>query len=192
MPKSFADSDWRTPGLRVADLNKSNSTSQGRNSVLESSSSSCSVLDLESILNLSQATARIEREVKANQFAGTIKGQCCLKQLKKSVSDKIDKFELINNQYQRPTVITPTPPGSPKAVRSSTPLARTLPIPPNSRSCVSFGKLDLHIPPASPTCSEFSSIGGEVFETEVSLDSVVVHSIPNIQNPTMEQAEKSG
>ena len=71
MPKSFADSDWRTPGLRVADLNKSNSTSQGRNSVLESSSSSCSVLDLESILNLSQATARIEREVKANQFVGT-------------------------------------------------------------------------------------------------------------------------
>ena len=105
-------------GLRVADLNESNSTSQGRKSVLESNSSSCSVSDLHSIFNLSQATARIEREVKANQFVGTTKGQCCLKQLKKSVSDKIDKFELINCQSQRPTVITPTPPGSPKVVRA--------------------------------------------------------------------------
>ena len=133
-------------GLRVADLNESSSTLKGRNLGLESISSNCSDSDRQSIINLSQATARIEKEVLSNQFAGTSDGQCCLKHLRKSLSDKISKFELSEIQSQRPTVITPTPPGSPKPQRASTPLAQTLP---NSLN--------------SPTCSEVSSIGGEVF-----------------------------
>ena len=101
-------------GLRVADLNESSSTLKGRNPGLESTSSNCSDSDRQSIFNLSQATARIEKEVLSNQFAGTSDGQCCLKHLRKSLSDKISKFELSEIQSQRPTVITPTPPGSPK------------------------------------------------------------------------------
>ena len=113
-------------GLRVADLDESNSTSRGRNLGLESTSSNCSDSDRLSIFNLSQATARIEREVLSNQFAGTSNGQCCLKHLRKSLSDKISKLEQFEIQSQRPTVITPTPPGSPKLYRSSTPQAQTL------------------------------------------------------------------
>ena len=109
-------------GLRVADPNESTSTSQGRKS-LESISSNCS--DVPSIFNLSQAIARIEKEVQANQFAGPTNGQCCLKHLRKSISDKINKFELLSIQSQRPSVITPTPPGSPTDVRASTPLITT-------------------------------------------------------------------
>ena len=117
-------------GLRVADLNESSSTLKGRNLGLESTSSKCSDFDRQSIFNLSQATARIEKEVLSNQFAGTSDGQCCLKHLRKSLSDKISKFELSEIQSQRPTVITPTPPGSPKRQRASTPVAHTLPNPP--------------------------------------------------------------
>ena len=94
-------------GLRVADLTVSNSTSKGRYLGLDSISSSCSDSDLHSIFNLSQATARIEREVLSNQFAGTSNGQCCLKHLRKSLSDKISKLELFEIQSQRLTVITP-------------------------------------------------------------------------------------
>ena len=146
MPKSFAVSDWRINGLRVADLNESSSTLKGRNLGLESTSSNCSDSDRQSIFNLSQATARIEREVLSNQFAGTSDGQFCLKHLRKSLSDKISKLELFEIQSQRPTVITPTPPGSPKPQRASTPLAQTLPIPPRHSSCITFGQIDLHIP----------------------------------------------
>ena len=169
--------------MRVADLTESTSTSQGRKSILESNSSNCS--DEHSIFNLSQAIARIENEVQANQFAGSTKGQCCLKHLRKSISDKINKSELLSIQSQRPSVITPTPPGSPKDVRASTPLITTHSILPNSRSCFSFGQIDLHIPPNSPTCSEISSIGGEVFEAELT------QSIPKVEvsMSAMEQAE---
>ena len=59
----------------MADLNNSNGTYKGRKTALDSSSSNCSVSDLQSILNLSQATARIEREVQSSQFAGTSQGQ---------------------------------------------------------------------------------------------------------------------
>ena len=96
----------------MADLNVSSGAYKGRKSVLDSTSSNCSVSELHSIFNLSQATARIEREVLSNQFAGATNGQCCLRQLKKSISDKIDKVELLDIQSQRrPSVITPTPPG---------------------------------------------------------------------------------
>ena len=63
-------------GLRVADLKESTNTSQGRKSALESVSSNCS--DEQSIINLSQAIARIEREVQANQFAGKPMGSVVL------------------------------------------------------------------------------------------------------------------
>ena len=179
----------------MADLGESNSTSRGRNLGLESTSSICSDSDRQSIFNLSQATARIEREVLSNQFAGTSNGQCCLKHLRKSLSDKISKLELFEIQSQRPTVITPTPPGSPKPHRASTPLAQTLPIPPRHSSCITFGQIDLHIPHNSPTCSEISSIGGEVFLDDVRTD-LVLPSIPTVdrtsnsdQSSTMEQAE---
>ena len=76
----------------MADLNGSNGTCQGRKSVLDSTSRNCSVSELQSIFNLNQAIARIERDVQLNQFAGTSQGQCCLKQLRKSVSDKLSKF----------------------------------------------------------------------------------------------------
>ena len=66
-------------------------------------------------------------------------------------------------------------------LRSSTPLTRTLPIL-YFRSCISFGQLDLHLPPASPSCSEISSIDGEVFQTEVG----VVDSMPNLV-PTVDK-----
>ena len=142
-------------GLRVADLNESSSTLKGRNLGLESTSSNCSDSDRQSIFNLSQATARIEKEVLSNQFAGTSDGQCCLKHLRKSLSDKISKFELSEIQSQRPSVITPTPPGSPTPQRASTPLAQTLPIPPRYSSCITFGQIDLHIPPISPTSVKY-------------------------------------
>ena len=128
-PKSLLEVTGEVYGLRVADLTVSNSTSKGRDLGLESFSSSCSDSDLHSIFNLSQATARIEREVLSNQFAGTSNGQCCLKHLRKSLSDKFSKFELLQIQSQSSSDTTPTPPGSPK--RASTPLAQTLPIPPS-------------------------------------------------------------
>ena len=176
-------------GLRVADPNESTSTSQGRKSILESNSSNCS--DEHSIFNLSQAIARIEKEVQANQFAGSTKGQCCLKHLRKSISDKINKSELLSIQSQRPSVITPTPPGSPRNVRASTPIAGALSIPPNSGSCFPFGPVDLHVPPNSPTCSDISSIGGEVFQEEVGVETIP-HSVPTIDQASsvdMEQVE---
>ena len=131
---------------------------------MESTSSSCTDSDLLSIFDLSQATARIEREVLSNQFAGITDGQCCLKHLKKLLTDKIShRLELFDIQSQRPTVITPTPPGSPKLYRVSTPLGQTLPIPPNFSPSVSSGQIaDIYIPANSPTSSEISSIGGEV------------------------------
>ena len=169
----------------MADLNDSNGTYKGRKSVLDSSSSTnCSVSELQAILNLSQATARIEREVQSSQFAGSAQGQSCLKQLRKSVTDRISSCDLLEIQSQRPSVITPTPPISPKDkdCRASTPLNQTLPIPPNHSSCVSFGQIDLHIPPNSPTCSEISSIGGEVFLEEVGVDSnSIPHSVSTIR-----------
>ena len=116
--KSLLEVTGEVYGLRVADLTISNSTSKGRYLGLESISSSCSDSDLHSIFNLSQATARIEREVLSNQFAGTSNGQCCLKHLRKSLSDKISKFGVPDIQSQRATVITPTPPGSPKPQKS--------------------------------------------------------------------------
>ena len=108
----------------MADLNGSNGTCQGRKSVLDSTSSNCSVSELQSIFNLTQAIARIERDVQLNQFAGTSQGQCCLKQLRKSVSDKLSNCELLEIQSQRPSVITPTPPGSPRLNRASTPIVQ--------------------------------------------------------------------
>ena len=164
----------------MADLNDSNGTYRGRKSVLDSN---CSVSDLQAILDLSQVTARIEREVQSSQFAGSSQGQSCLKQLRKSVTDRISSCDLLEIQSQRPSVITPTPPISPKDkdCRASTPLNQTLPIPPNHSSCVSFGQIDLHIPPNSPTCSEISSIGGEVFLEEVGVDSnSIPHSVPTV------------
>ena len=107
-PKVLLTVTGEVYGLRVADLNESTSTSLGRHSILESIGSNCS--DEHSIFNLSQAIARIEKEVQANQFAGSTKGQCCLKHLRKSISDKINKSELFSLQSQRPSVITPTPP----------------------------------------------------------------------------------
>ena len=180
----------------MADLNISNGTSTGRNRGLESTSSSCTDSDLLSIFNLSQATARIEREVLSNQFAGSSNGQCCLKHLRKSLSDKISKFELLEIQSQRPSVITPTPPGSPRVIRASTPLEQIFPIPPTTSPCVSSDQIELHIPPASPTCSEISSIGGDVFPAVESLEPVL-HSINTVepvsnlnnQSSNMEQAE---
>ena len=188
----------------MADLNDSNGTYRGRKSVLDSN---CSVSDLQAILDLSQVTARIEREVQSSQFAGSSQGQSCLKQLRKSVTDRISSCDLLEIQSQRPSVITPTPPISPKDkdCRASTPLNQTLPIPPNHSSCVSIGQIDLHIPPNSPTCSEISSIGGEVFLEEVGVDSNIIsylgrilpsqksipHSVPTVgqvSSPTMEEA----
>ena len=177
----------------MADLNISSGVYKGRKSALDSTSSNCSVSELHSIFNLSQATARIEREVLSNQFAGATNGQCCLRQLKKSISDKIDKVELLDIQSQRrPSVITPTPPGSPKVQRASTPLAQRAHIPPNPNSRISFGQYHLDIPPNSPTCSEISSIGGEVFQVEESLEPVL-QSIPTklVSNSKMEQAEEA-
>ena len=157
----------------MADLNGSNGTCQGRKSVLDSTSRNCSVSELQSIFNLTKAIARIERDVQLNQFAGTSQGQCCLKQLRKSVSDKIINCELLEIQSQRPSVITPTPPGSPRLTRASTPIAQTLPIPSVASSCISFGQNNLHIPPNSPTCSNISSIGGEVFQDFDNLEPAV-------------------
>ena len=74
----------------MADLNDSNGTYRGRESVLDSN---CSVSDLQTILDLSQATARIEREVQYSQFAGSAQGQSCLKQLRKSVTDRISSCD---------------------------------------------------------------------------------------------------
>ena len=96
-------------------------------------------------------------------------------------------------------MITPTPPGSPKLYRVSTPLGQTLPIPPNFSPSVSSGQIaDLYIPANSPTRSEISSIGGEVLP-DVESAEPVLHSIHTVepvsscsnQNTTMEQAEKA-
>ena len=182
----------------MADLNNSNGTYKGRKTALDSSSSNCSVSDLQSILNLSQATARIEREVQSSQFAGTSQGQSCLRQLRKSVTERISNCDLLEIKSQRPSVITPTTPVSPNCQKSSTPLAETLPIAPTHSSCVSLGEVEVYIPPTSPTCSEISSIGGEVFPAEENPEPIL-HSIPtaklisnpSYQNPTMEEAENN-
>ena len=175
----------------MADLNGSIDACQGRKSVLDSTSSNCSVSELHSIFNLTKAIARIERDVQLNQFAGTSQGQCCLKQLRKSVSDKLSSCELLEIQSQRPSVITPTPPGTPKLNRVSTPIAhQTLPIPPGDSSCISFGQDNLHIPPNSPACSNISSIGGEVFQDFDNLEPTVdTISRSFNSSPKMEQAE---
>ena len=92
--KSLLEVTGELFGLRVANLNESSSTLKGRNLGLEPTIRNCSDSERQSIFNLSQATARIEKEVLSNQFAGTSDGQCCLKHLRKSLSDKISKFEL--------------------------------------------------------------------------------------------------
>ena len=176
----------------MADLNGSSGACQGRKSVLDSTSSNCSVSELHSIFNLNQAIARIERDVQLNQFAGTSQGQCCLKQLRKSVSDKLSNCELLEIQSQRPSVITPTPPGSPRLNRASTPKVQTLPIPTVGSSCISFSQNNLHIPPNSPTCSNISSIGGEVFQDFDNLEPTVEKISRTLTlRPKMEQAEAS-
>ena len=65
-------------------------------------------------------------------------------------------MELFDIQSLRPSVITPTPPGSPKVHRDFTLLAQRAPISPNS-----------------PNCSGISSIGGEVFQELGSLNLTV-------------------
>ena len=176
----------------MADLNESNGTYKGRKSVLDSSGRNCSVSDLQAILDLTQATVRIEREVQSSQFAGTSHGQSCLKQLRKSVTDRISNCDILEIQSQRPSVITPTPPISPEDYKASTPVAQTLPIPPTHSSCVSLGQIDLQIPRSSPTFSEISSIGGEVFLVEESFEPVL-HSIPTSKTLrlTMEEHEEN-
>ena len=94
-------------------------------------------------------------------------------------------------QSQSPTVITPTPPGSPKPQRASIPLTPTLPNPPRHSSCITFGQINLDNPPNSPTCSEVSPIGGEVFQDEIRPDLIPTGDrISNSnQSSIMEQAE---
>ena len=103
---------------------------------------------------------------------------------------------MLEIKSQRPSVITPTPPVSPNRQKASTPLSQTIPIAPTHSSCVSLGDVEFHIPPISPTCSEISSIGGEVFPAEENPEPIL-HSIPttklisnpSYQNSTMEEAE---
>ena len=193
----FVGSDWRKYfgilvlciGLRVADQNYSNGSSTGRDHALDLTSGNSSVSSLESILNLCQATARIEREVQAKQFAGTKDGQNCAQQLKNSLTARLNSFELLEINSQRPSVITPTPPGSPRTQRASTPTAQSIPIPPNPRSCASADPLNICVPNHSPTCSEISSIGGDPFEIEEGLPDVVFDEVPYLIDTNMEQAE---
>ena len=70
----FADSDWRSFRLRVADLNVSSGAYTGRKSVLDSTSSNCSVSELHSIINLSQATARIEISLPEQPMGSVVSG----------------------------------------------------------------------------------------------------------------------
>ena len=194
----FVGSDWRIYlgilvlciGLRVADQNYSNGSSTGRDHALDLTSGNSSVSSLESILNLCQATARIEREVQAKQFAGTKDGQNCAQQLKNSLTARLNSFELLEINSQRPSVITPTPPGSPRTQRASTPAAQSIPIPPNPRSCASADPINICVPNHSPTCSEISSIGGDPFDIEKEdLPDVDFDEVPYLIDTNMEQAE---
>ena len=109
---------------------------------------------------------RIGREVLSNQVAETSKGQCCLKHLRKSLIDKVIKLSCKKIQSQHLSVITPTPPESPKPLRASTPRAQTVSL--HLKQSVTLGQIDLHIPPNSPSCREINSIGDEVLQAEVS------------------------
>ena len=120
--------------------------------------SSCSVSSLSAITDQCRATGRIRRDFRSQ--AEEAQGQACIRVLTKSLNIKLNQLELIPITQNRPTVITPTPPTSPVLARSSTPTTSQLapPIPP--RNCVSEGLHIIH----DSSCSDISSIGGDVFE----------------------------
>ena len=160
------DSDGRRNTVKVAEkISTTCSPSSDERSPLTSSSSSSSVHELAAITDHYRATGRLRRENRSQ--AEKESGQTLVQHLTNSLSAKLKKLELVKIEHHRSSVITRTPPNSPKPHRTSTPSYSSSqlypPIPP--RNCQSLGPI---VPPEnrphSPTCSEISSIGGEVFD----------------------------
>ena len=147
----------------VESLRKSSASSK-RDNLSSSSSTGSSFQELLSACDLSSARGRLSRE--SHSQRGQSEGQSSEYLLTRQLSVKLDKLELIPRDQERASVIARTPSRSPI---TSTPSNSLLlpPIPP--KTCQSLGPIVLprsrfH----SPTCSDLSSINGEVFsDTEI-------------------------
>ena len=170
-----------------------------------SASSSCSVVELANVTDHYRAAGRLRRESLLSQDVGS-SGQAPLQLLTQSLTAKLSKLELFPTQ-NRNSVIFQTPSRQP---RTSTP-SNSPPAPPlPPRQCQSLQLGPILTPRSrehSPTCSELSSIGGEVFGSAEQLDTTAARpEIPaswlnlrqlSIPTPviqvrvTMEAAEKA-
>ena len=132
---------------------------------------------LEQVLRFENAVVRIERDLRGSQD----QGQLLASVLHKRLSTRLSKAGLTPEQIpERVSVITRTPPPSP---RTSTPSSSPPPpLPP--RHCQSLGQFTLPAP-CSHSCSEseLSSISGEVFfDPQEPADTYVTPVVP----PTLE------
>ena len=123
-----------------------------------------SVKQLQDALVLASARARVRRD---HSQSGSEPGETLDPVLGRLLSDKLDSLELIPGiQQERASVIARTP--QRLSPQTSTPSTSPQPPPLPARQCQSLGPI--RPPPVcSPSCSELSSIDGEVFtESEFS------------------------
>ena len=148
-----------------------------RLSSVSTDSSTCSVQELVNLTDQCRATGRLRRESRSQSAEGS--GQTSLRVLTHNLSSRLNNLDLIPKEQERSSVIIQTPRRIPKA---STP--RNSPEAPllSPRNCQS---LDPIILPRSrshfPTCSEVSSINGEVFsdvENQITDQSKVTPKVP--------------
>ena len=117
--------------------------------------------DLEQVLQLESAVYTIERELLQPEGAHSVQRQVLGSVLHRHLSARLSETGLTPERIiSRPPILLRNP-----QVRTSTPVNSPDPPPPPPRQCQSMGPVVVPQPrPCSPTCSEISSIGGEVFE----------------------------
>ena len=132
-----------------------------------SSSSGSSVQDLHELSELCSANKRVSREDRNQRNQGK-PGLSCVPPLAKQLSVRLDKLDLISKDLSRVSVITVTPSRLPAtSTPSNSPPA---PPPPPPRNCQSLGPICPPVPRShSPSCSDISSINGDVFSDSESL-----------------------
>ena len=113
-------------------------------------------------IKLASAVGRVRRD--RRQTNSQI-GETAEIVLTKLLTNKLEKIDFVPLQQERVSVITPTR----KSPQTSTPSTSPRPPPLPPRTCHNLGPIILPNTSCSPTCSELSSINGEVFlETDIS------------------------
>ena len=153
--------------VRVDPLPESSASCRDKATSTSSASSCCSVVDLANVTDHYRAAGRLRRESLSQDVGSS--GQAPLQLLTQSLTVKLLKLELFPIQ-DRDSVIYSTPSRQPAtSTPSNSPPAPPLP----PRQCQSLQLGPILTPRSrehSLSCSELSSIGGEVFGSTEQLD----------------------